>query len=147
MQYSIDSLISLISHIHTATADFTNRKLTCLSPQYTSITSSHGFILYLLSIEGSISKGELSKRINRDKSTTTVLIRKLIKEGLVKEETDKSDSRIKRISLTDKGISLNDITKSISKDLLKVCYKDFSEEEKLTLLKLLCKMNDNIEAE
>ena len=141
MNYSVSSLISLISRIHSITADFTNKKLLSLG----NLSSSHGFILYLLSIEGTLSKGEISQRINRDKSTTTSLIKKLIADGLVQETPDSADSRIKNISLTDKGMALSPITSQISKELLEVCYKGFSEREKEQLLSLLCRMNENVE--
>ncbi|MBQ4237478.1 MAG: hypothetical protein II716_11680, partial [Treponema sp.] len=55
------------------------------------------------------------------------------------------DNRIKLISLTDKGKKLNDTTSGISKSLLEVCYRGFSDEEKSTLLSLLLKMNANVE--
>ena len=99
MQYNISSVISLISHIHTETADFTNKRLA----EKGKLISSHGFILFQLSEEEKLTMGEISKRINRDKSTTTVLIKKLKEQGLVQEEPSKDDSRIKYISLTKKG--------------------------------------------
>ena len=141
LEYTQDSVVSLISHLHTVTADFTNRRL----PENGKFVSSHGFILYLLSIEKQLSKKEIAERINRDKSTTTVLIRRLVEEGLVEEQSDKRDNRIKLISLTEKGRRMNSMTGEISKSLLDVCYRGFTEEEKSTLLSLLLKMNSNVE--
>ena len=141
LEYTQDSVVSLISHIHTITADFTNRKLS----EKGKFVSSHGFILYLLSIEKQLSKKEIAERINRDKSTTTVLIRRLVEEGLVEEQSDRRDNRIKLISLTEKGRRMNSMTGEISKSLLDVCYRGFTEEEKSTLLSLLLKMNSNVE--
>ena len=141
LEYTQDSVVSLISHLHTVTADFTNRRL----PEKGKFVSSHGFILYLLSIEKQLSKKEIAQKINRDKSTATVLIRRLIDEGLVEETSSPDDNRIKLISLTDKGKKLNDTTSGISKSLLEVCYRRFSDEEKSTLLSLLLKMNANVE--
>jgi len=140
MQYNISSVISLISHIHTETADFTNKRLA----EKGKLISSHGFILFQLSEEEKLTMGEISSRINRDKSTTTVLIKKLKEQGLVQEEPSKDDSRIKYISLTKKGKEYNELTSKISKDLLTQCYKGFSSEEKKQLLTLLEKMNDNL---
>ena len=141
LEYTQDSVVSLISHLHTVTADFTNRRL----PEKGKFVSSHGFILYLLSIEKQLSKKEIAERINRDKSTTTVLIRRLVEEGLVEEQSDRRDNRIKLISLTEKGRRMNSMTGEISKSLLDVCYRGFTEEEKSTLLSLLLKMNSNVE--
>lgn len=140
MKYTIDSVMSLISHIHSKSADFTNNRLS----KNGNFVSSHGFILFLLSENGTLTMGELSKRINRDKSTTTVLIKKLSEEGLVMTENDASDSRKKLISLTEKGKEYKKLTSGISQQLRDSCLKNFTDEEKTTLLCLLEKMNSNL---
>ena len=142
MEFTESTVVSLISHLHAITADFTNAKLADKN-----LVSSHGFILYLLSVNKTMTKTEIAKATNRDKSTTTVLIRKLIDEGLVQEYTSETDARSKIISLTAKGRSLNKLTSSISEDLLSVCYKDFTQKEKKQHLDLLLKMNANVENE
>ncbi len=142
MEYTVDSLVSLISRIHSNAAEFTNRRLSDKN-----IVSSHGFILYLLSVNGSMTMGEIARSINRDRSTTTVLVRRLKEDGLVKEDASKTDGRSKNISLTAKGKKMNSRTASISSDLLSVCYKNFSAAEKEQLLSLLLKFNENIEGE
>lgn len=141
MEYTESSIAALISHIHTLTADFTNKRLS----QKGNFVSSHGFILYQLALEGRLTKGQLAERINRDKSTTTILTRKLLNEGLIKEDVSETDSRVKYLSLSTKGKKYNALTKEISRDLLDICYAGFSQEEKETLLLLLKKMNANIE--
>ena len=73
---------------------------------------------------------QLAEKINRDKSTTTVLVRKLESLGLVKEEPDLNDKRNKIISLTEKGKEYNQITSEISKELIDNFYKNFTEKEK-----------------
>ncbi len=142
MEYNINSVISLISRIHTQTAEFTNKMLSDYN-----FVSSHGFILFLLSETPEMSMGEIAKKINRDKSTTTVLIRKLIEENLIKSKPSSKDSRKKIISLTEEGKKYNSFTSEISNKLLTICYKNFSPKEKETLLKLLEKMRLNIETE
>lgn len=146
MEYTVSQVVSLISHIHTSTQDFTNQKLSQIS-HTNGLVSSHGFILYLLSKTDSMTMKEISQAINRDKSTTTVLVRKLKEEGLVGEETSTTDSRSKNIFLTAKGKKLNSMTGSISSDLLEVSYKGFSEEEKKILLGLLTRMAENVDGE
>ena len=141
MNYTVDSVVSLISHIHSASADFLNRRLY----KTDSFVSSHGFILFLLSENQKMTMGQIAEKINRDKSTTTVLIKKLLEKGLVKTENCSEDSRKKIISLTEDGKKYNALTGGISRQLLEACYKDFSGEEKETLLKLLVKMSRNIE--
>ncbi|MBS7242129.1 MarR family winged helix-turn-helix transcriptional regulator [Treponema sp.] len=141
MNYTVDSVVSLISHIHSASADFLNRRLS----KTDSFVSSHGFILFLLSENQKMTMGQIAEKINRDKSTTTVLIKKLLEKGLVKTENCSEDSRKKIISLTEDGKKYNALTGGISRQLLEACYKDFTGEEKETLLKLLVKMSRNIE--
>ncbi|MCR5764291.1 MAG: MarR family winged helix-turn-helix transcriptional regulator [Treponema sp.] len=141
MEYTLSSVMALISHIHTNAADFTNKRLS----EKCNLVSSHGHILFLLSKNKAMSMRDISDAINRNKSTTTVLIRKLKEEGLIKEENSKEDARSKHISLTAKGKKYNELTSCISEDLISVCYKNFSESEKKALLELLVKLNDNIE--
>ena len=142
MKYNVNSVISLISRIHMQTAEFTNKMLSSHN-----FVSSHVFILFLLSENAEMSMGEIAKKINRDKSTTTVLIRKLIDEKLVKSASSSKDSRKKIISLTAEGKKYNNFTSEISSKLLSICYKNFSAEEKETLLNLLEKMSANLETE
>lgn len=141
MSFTVASVVSLISHIHSASADFLNKRLS----KADSFVSSHGFILFLLSENSKMTMGEIAEKINRDKSTTTVLIKKLLEKGLVETENCREDSRKKYISLTEEGKKYNTMTGEISKQLLEVCYRDFSEEEKNILLNLLKKMNSNLE--
>ena len=142
MEYNTSSILALISHIHTCSADYTNKRLS----KKEGLVSSHGFILYLLSDGRKIAKGELAALINRDKSTTTVLVKKLVDSGLVKEEPSKEDKRSKVISITAKGKRCNNLTASISRDLLDICWKGFTEREQKQLLSLLTKMNGNLES-
>ena len=141
MGYDVSSLLALVSHIHTLSADFTNRRLA----EKGNFVSSHGYILYMLSQKGPMKMGEIAQAINRGKSTTTVLIKKLRDEGLIREESDGSDSRMKYVSLTEKGKNYDSLTASISRELLETCYAGFSEEEKAELLRLLLKLNGNME--
>ncbi len=89
--------------------------------------------------------GELSERINRNKSTATALVKKLENAQLVKIEKDDSDSRKKWISLTEKGRAYNATTESLSNELLECAYRNFSQEEKERLLELLEKLHSNLE--
>ncbi|MBQ3671670.1 MAG: MarR family transcriptional regulator [Treponema sp.] len=143
MNYSVSSVLSLISKIHSCSADFLQRKMS--GSGLPDFVSSHGFILFCLSKSGRLTMGELSQKINRDKSTATVLVKKLEKAELVKIEKDDSDSRKRWISLTEKGRAYNETTHSLSNELLDCAYRDFSEAEKENLLYLLEKLHANLE--
>lgn len=119
--------ISQVSHIHSLTADFLKKRLA--QNGFDDFASSHGNILFQLGVNGCITMKELAAKINRDKSTTTVLVRKLEAEGLVCEEPSTADRRHKLLSLTPKGAQYNTIMQELSAELLERFYKGFDEGE------------------
>ncbi|MBC6714252.1 MarR family transcriptional regulator [Treponema sp. Marseille-Q3903] len=141
MTMDIKSSISLLSHIHSITADFLIEKLK--EKGFPEFASSHGNILFQLSIKSEMTMGELSEKINRDKSTTTVLVRKLERDGLVCRNNDENDKRNRLISLTEKGKEFNSAINAISKELIETFYKGFSEEEKKQFFEFLKRIDNN----
>ena len=141
MQSDVKNSINLLSHIHSQSADFLQEKLALAG--FENFASSHGNILFQLSRVESLKMNELSRLINRDKSTTTVLIRKLEQEGYVKTVASTEDKRIKIVSLTQKGRLYNKVTGDISSELLDRFYHGFTEEEKQELTRLLTKIAAN----
>ena len=139
----VNSSISLLSHIHSITADFIMEKLK--ERGFPDFASSHGFILFLLSVNKQMTMGDLAEKINRDKSTTTVLVRKLEKEGFVCCECAASDKRSRLVSLSEKGKQFNNTAKEISGELLGTFYKGFTEEEKTNFVQTLMKIKANFE--
>ncbi len=142
MDYGIKDVLSLVSKIHSQSADFLQKEMALSGLD--DFSCSHGNILFWLSKKNKMPMNELSEKINRDKSTTTVLIRKLEKLGFIQSENDPFDSRKKIISLTKKGLNFNDVTFSLSQKLLEECYRGFSDEEKQTLVTLLNRMSENL---
>lgn len=139
----VNSSISLLSNIHTITADFLIEKLK--EHGYPDFASSHGNILFQLSVNEKMPMGELSEKINRDKSTTTVLVRKLESEGFISGEPDPSDKRSRIIYLTDKGKQFNKTAHELSSELLSTFYKGFTEEEKDKFFQTLLKIKENFQ--
>ena len=90
--------------------------------------------------------GELAKAINRNKSTATVLVRKLENEGFVSIINDENDKRNKYILLSKKGMEYTKITSEISEELLSTFYKGFSDQEKQIFLDFLERIEKNFEA-
>lgn len=145
MTYDVSSVLSLISRIHSESAAFLQERMAVQG--LPALVSSHGFILFCLSRFGSLTMGELSEKINRDKSTTTALVKKLAVLGLVSIDKNNVDCRCKIISLTEAGKSYTCITDKISKQLLETAWKGFSNEEKESVLNLLLRMSNNIASE
>lgn len=137
----VNSSISLLSNIHSITADFLTERLK--KSGYPDFASSHGNILFQLSVNEKMPMGELAERINRDKSTTTVLVRKLEAEGFITGEPDPADKRSRIIFLTDKGKKFNKTACQLSKELLDTFYKDFTEKEKEIFFQSLLKIKKN----
>ena len=137
----VNSSISLLSNIHSITADFLIEKLK--EHGYPDFASSHGNILFQLSVNEKMTMGDLAQKINRDKSTTTVLFRKLENEGFITGEPDPADKRSRIIYLTKKGQKFNSTARELSKDLLDTFYKGFTEKEKETFLELLMRIKNN----
>ena len=98
-----------------------------------------------LSKEKNLSMQQISKKINRDKSTTTVLIKKLEKLNLVKSTSSLQDSRIKLIELTSQGKTYNEQTLQISNELKEKFFKNLSAEEIASLENTLSKISSNFE--
>jgi len=139
----VNSSISLLSHIHTITADFLIEKLK--EHGYPDFASSHGNILFQLNVNEKMTMGELSEKINRDKSTTTVLVRKLESEGFITGEPDPNDKRSRIIYLTEKGKKFNTTAMELSQELLGTFYKGFSDEEKNNFFQTLLRIKNNFE--
>ncbi|MCR4735065.1 MAG: MarR family transcriptional regulator [Treponema sp.] len=139
----INSSISLVSYIHSQSADFLISKLK--ERGLPDFASSHGNILFQLSKKGQMTMGELARNINRDKSTTTVLVRKLEQEGLIQSQADKDDKRSRILSLTEKGSEYTAATNGISSELISTFYKGFSEEEKKDFVSYLERIKKNFE--
>lgn len=141
MSEQTDSSISKVSQIHSLTAEFLKKKLA--ERGFDDFASSHGYILYQLSVNPNITMKELAAKINRDKSTTTVLVRKLEDAGLVKISVDQNDKRNKILSLTPKGAEYNQMTQDLSKELLATFYNGFTQTEKENFCKMLERIKEN----
>lgn len=75
MKSDYNTISSLISQIHNYSSNFLKTRLT--QEGLPELVSSHGFILYKLSLTEALTMTDLAKNIKKDKSTTTVLIKKL----------------------------------------------------------------------
>ncbi len=139
----VNSSISLLSNIHSLTADFLTERLKAKG--FPEFASSHGNILFQLSVNEKMTMGDLSEKINRDKSTTTVLVRKLEAEGFITGESDPSDKRSRIIFLTEKGKQFNQTARELSQELLGTFYNGFSEDEKEKFFQTLLKIKENFQ--
>lgn len=135
-------VVGLISSIREKSAQYINSQLR--EKEIEGLINSHGTILSILyDYDGKITMNEIGKIIGKKKSTLTDLIRKLVELGYITKEKSEKDSRAVEINLTEKGWKFKPLFKEISNNLLEKTYKNFSEEEKETLMRRLNKIRKN----
>ncbi|OBZ09086.1 MarR family transcriptional regulator [Bacillus sp. FJAT-27264] len=133
------AIVATIGRIHRRSNRFIEKELK--KHNIHGIAPSHGDILFHLYGQESITMNQLSCLIDKDKSTITALVEKLVRLEYVKKEQDLNDGRIFRLSITDEGRALKPIFEAVSESLLAAVYEDFAPEEKEQLLRLLGKIN------
>lgn len=108
------------------------------------IIPSHGSILTVLFENKSpLTMKEIAKRIGKDKSTVTVLINHLLKQGYIEKITSTEDKRVSLIALTSAGKAIEKKYRDISKRVVETAYEGFEPNEKELFLKSLKQMNSN----
>ena len=135
-------IISLVSRIRDKAGRIITHELS--SRNIPGLAPSHGDILMLLFHSETVSMREIAKRIGRDKSTVTALVKKLIDFGYVQKEQDLKDSRVTLVKLTKSGRALKHDFDEISETLLQRVYKDFTEQEKEVMIDGLERINNNL---
>ncbi|MDL2259890.1 MarR family transcriptional regulator [Deltaproteobacteria bacterium OttesenSCG-928-K17] len=96
----------------------------------TGLTLSHGAIFTSIYLYGPQTMQSLSKNINRNKSTVTILTRKLESRGYVRREKDMLDKRSSIIHLTEKGFRFREVFDQISNELVDRLWGDKSPRER-----------------
>lgn len=108
------------------------------------IAPSHGDILRAFFTSNEFQMKDLAEIINKDKSTVTALVNKLIHFGYVEKIISPDDSRIRLVRLTKKGEAMKPVVSGIGEEMREKAYKGLSKAEQKTLLTLLTKIFDNM---
>lgn len=138
-----ESIISLISTIRDKAnkliiSELENNNIYGLAP-------SHGNILQVLyHTKEPLTMQNIAAKINRDKSTLTSLVNKLVKLGYLLKLRNADDNRITIITLTQKAWELEPIFNDISTTLLQKVYQDFTNTQKEEVTNALKKINRNL---
>jgi len=125
-------VIALVGDIREAAHRFIAQELNARG--LAGLAPSHGAILSALFRDVEIRMTDLAARIRRDKSTVTVLVRKLERHGYVEKLRDPDDSRGVRVRLAARGRALEPVVREISDALLERTYRGFTTEEKEALI-------------
>jgi len=137
----IKDIISLISKIRESANRFIIWEMDKWGIK--GLVPSHGDILVALLKSEKLTMKELAEKIDKDKSTVTALVDKLIKQGYVEKTRDIEDSRVVFVTLTRSGKALKPMFDTISEELLSVVYKDIRQSEKEELISILTKIKNN----
>jgi DNA-binding MarR family transcriptional regulator len=137
-----DHIIFLIGRIQYKANRFLTHELKAHNIK--GLAPSHGEILGSLMVRGPLPMSEIARIIDKDKSTITALVKKLIKMGYVEKKSHLSDNRISLIALTGKGTALKTDFQLIAQKLRVQSYMGVSDDERETLVHLLNKLNKNL---
>lgn len=108
------------------------------------ISTSHGGIIFALLKYKVLSMKEIAYKVNRDPSTVTTLVNKLVKLGYASYQKNPDDLRSKQVKLTDKGKGLYEEFYNISLDVTDKMVEGIPDEEIDEFLITLDKINKNI---
>lgn len=106
------------------------------------LTYTQYVVLMVLWEHGEMNVGELGKIVFLDSGTLTPLLKRLEKQGLIERKRGNDDERTLHVVLTEEGLALRDKAKKVPA-VVGRCLK-LSEEEAVTLYKLLYKALDNM---
>lgn len=100
----------------------------------TSITPGGMFVLGSLKRNGTQSMSDIGKCLSMPKPHVTVIVDRLIEEGLVERQSDPGDRRIVNILLTEKGFEVFENIKQEISENLKIKLSKLSDEEQEILV-------------
>lgn len=111
------------------------------------ITREQFGILLILSLTDGLYQTQIANILGKDRPNITRMIDILETNGFIKREKDETNRRILKVFLTDKGREKVKFVKPLKDRMNAAQYKGMSDEEILTLVRLLRKVRTNIEEE
>ncbi|OEK00573.1 hypothetical protein BFP97_03210 [Roseivirga sp. 4D4] len=108
--------------------------------------SINGFIdfgiLKQVQYEANPTKKELARRSTGEQSTVFEAIKRMQKKGLIRDEVDEKDRRVKRVYLTESGADVIQQVEGQAFKLSNLLVGDLTSQELATITGLLKKLND-----
>lgn len=99
-----------------------------------------GIILMTLADTGQISLNDLTRRVARDKSQMTRMIRSLESKGLLERRASPTDGRVSIVELTVKGANVTEQLRDTVAEVIDELLAPISETEKHDLKTLISKV-------
>lgn len=90
---------------------------------------------------------DLSNMLKVDKATTTKAVQKLIEASYIEKKRDEKDKRGYNLNPTNKALEVYNLIIEEENKNINTCLKNFTEDDKNSINKLITKMSENIENE
>ncbi len=109
------------------------------------LVPSHGQVMVNLFYHPQLTMTDLARRIDRDKSTVTALMDKLVELGYVEKFKDQGDQRVTWVRATSQGRALIPAFKQMQETYMKTLFQGMSPQEQETLVRLLARVYKNLD--
>ncbi|MWC31287.1 MarR family winged helix-turn-helix transcriptional regulator [Paenibacillus sp. MMS18-CY102] len=109
------------------------------------ITNSQLGVLMMLWEEQGVTQKQIVRVLGIQPASTTFLLKGLEEKGLIRRETDKVDTRVNRIYLTESGEALQPDALAIVEEGEQRIRQQFSEEEVALMLMWMKRIDHNFE--
>ncbi|SFC95256.1 DNA-binding transcriptional regulator, MarR family [Bacillus sp. OV322] len=116
----------------------------CCSAGGMDVTLVQSHILYEVQRQHQPSIQQIADTLGTDITTFSRQIQSLIKMKLVQKTPDLSDRRISILSLTEKGMEINESIEQQMNDYLNEIFSTMNEFEKETVIRSLTLLNDRM---
>ncbi|KPU46115.1 DNA-binding transcriptional repressor MarR [Oxobacter pfennigii] len=137
----MDNTINLMSRINERANSFISDELNRHGVK--DVSPSHGAVLMSLFRKDQLTMSEIAELVNRDRSTVTTSVNKLMDLGYLDTMKNSLDSRSTIVFLTKKGKELEPVFYQISQSLITVVYKNIGAEERKIFRDILQKIFAN----
>ena len=87
---------------------------------------------------------DLAESMVRNKSSITKMLERLENEDFISKQEDPDDARCKRIYLTDRGRSMNELLKHVIPDVHQIAFRGLSESDMKVALEVLNNIYNNL---
>ena len=111
------------------------------------ITKEQFSILILLTIKDGLYQTQIANILVKDRPNITRMIDILERKGFIRREKDDNNRRILKVFITPKGLEKAETAKPLRDKFSQVQYRGLSDEEILTLVRLLRKVRENFKQE
>ncbi|MCR6546583.1 MarR family winged helix-turn-helix transcriptional regulator [Dehalobacterium formicoaceticum] len=114
--------------------------------QIDPVTSTNGWIIGFLAnnADKDIYQKDLEEQFTITRSTVSKVLILMEKKGLIERQSVPHDSRLKKLTLTDKAWKLSKLMKEKGDKLEEALTRGFTEEESEALYSYIQRMKDNI---